>query len=112
MYPALIIGASNIWPLIVLPRVLFAQPSWLNLGYCWFSRDVMAAILVIKNKNISLVWELKSIFMFFEIIFILLITNMAAMSRGCRPSHVPLSSLKPEFVSILSRWLHLSCSEM
>ena len=32
--------------------------------YCWFARDVTAAMLVVKNKSISLLWELKvSIFM-------------------------------------------------
>ena len=31
---------------------------------CWFARDFMAAILVVKNKNISLLWELNSIFMY------------------------------------------------
>ena len=30
---------------------------------CWFARDVMAAMLVVKNKSISLLWELNSIFM-------------------------------------------------
>ena len=31
--------------------------------FCWFVRDVTAAMLVIKNKNISLLWELNTIFM-------------------------------------------------
>ena len=32
--------------------------------YCWFARDVTAAMLVVKNESISLLWELKvSIFM-------------------------------------------------
>ena len=31
--------------------------------YCWFARDVTAAMLVVKNKSISLLWELNSIFM-------------------------------------------------
>ena len=30
---------------------------------CWFARDVMAAMLVVKNKSISLLWELKSLIM-------------------------------------------------
>ena len=30
---------------------------------CWFAGDVMAAMLVNKNKSISLLWELNSIFM-------------------------------------------------
>ena len=29
----------------------------------WFASDVTAALLVVKNKGISLLWELKSIFM-------------------------------------------------
>ena len=30
---------------------------------CWFARDVTAAMLVVKNKSTSLLWELNSIFM-------------------------------------------------
>ena len=29
---------------------------------CWFARDVTAAMLVVKNKRISLLWELNSIY--------------------------------------------------
>ena len=32
-------------------------------AYCWFARDVTAAMLVVKNKSISLLWEQNSIFM-------------------------------------------------
>ena len=32
--------------------------------YCWFARDVTAAMLVVKNKSISLLWELNSFFMY------------------------------------------------
>ena len=32
-------------------------------GNCWFARDVTAAMLVVKNKSISLLWEQNSIFM-------------------------------------------------
>ena len=32
-------------------------------SYCWFARDVTAAMLVFKNKSTSLLWELNSIFM-------------------------------------------------
>ena len=37
--------------------------------FCWFVRNVRAAMLVIKNKSISLLWELNSIFSckFFEV---------------------------------------------
>ena len=35
-----------------------------SIGFhCWFARDVTAAMLVVKNKSISLLWELNSIFM-------------------------------------------------
>ena len=39
--------------------------DWLlkNLSYCWFARDVTAAMLVDKNKSIFLLWELNAIFM-------------------------------------------------
>ena len=41
-----------------------------HLPNCWFARDVTAAMLVVKNKSISLLWELNSIFIkFFEEIF-------------------------------------------
>ena len=40
--------------------------------FCWFARDVMAAMLMVKNKSIS-------------IIVIVLTNNMAGMSRGCKP---------------------------
>ena len=33
------------------------------LANCWFARDVTVAMLVVKNKSISLLWELNSIFM-------------------------------------------------
>ena len=32
-------------------------------NFCWFARDVTAAMLVVKNKSLSLLWELNSIFM-------------------------------------------------
>ena len=31
--------------------------------YCWFAHDVTAAMLVVKNKFLLLLWELNSIFM-------------------------------------------------
>lgn len=30
--------------------------------YCWFALDVLAAMLVVKNKTISVLWEQNSIF--------------------------------------------------
>ena len=35
----------------------------IDLKYCWLARDVKAAMLVVKNKSISLLWELNSTFM-------------------------------------------------
>ena len=32
-------------------------------SYCWFARDDTAAMLVVKNKSISLLRELNSVFM-------------------------------------------------
>ena len=34
-----------------------------TMGYCWFACDVAATTLVVKNKSISLLWELISGFM-------------------------------------------------
>ena len=34
----------------------------MKVAYCWFAGDVMEAMLVVKNKNISLLWKLNSIF--------------------------------------------------
>ena len=57
----LLIGMKNIHvqnPIGILS--LLANPG-LTWSYCscWFARDVMAAMLVIKNKSISLRWELN-----------------------------------------------------
>ena len=38
---------------------VWKYPPW----DCWFAHDVTAAMLVVKNKSISLLWELNSIFM-------------------------------------------------
>ena len=35
---------------------------WVSCRYCWIARDVTSAMLVAKNKSISLFWELNSIF--------------------------------------------------
>ena len=32
-------------------------------AYCWFARDVTAAMLMVENKSISLLWELNAIFL-------------------------------------------------
>ena len=51
--------------------------------YCWIACDVMAAMLVVKNKSLSLRWELN--FSFYansaKQNCIVLTTNMAALSR-------------------------------
>ena len=40
------------------------QILWSKGGdYCWFESDVTTAMLVIKNKSLSLLRELNSIFM-------------------------------------------------
>ena len=39
--------------------------------YCWFAGDVTAAMLVVKNKNNSLLWELNYFFYFFREKFLL-----------------------------------------
>ena len=36
---------------------------WFWLSNCWFASDVTAAMLVVKNKSISLRWEMNSILM-------------------------------------------------
>ena len=41
----------------------FSRTAAGNRAYCWFASDVTAALLVVKNKSISLLWELNSIFM-------------------------------------------------
>ena len=54
---------------------------------CRFARDVTTAMLEVKNKSISLLWELNSIFMWILLGKILLYwsPNMAAFWRGCKP---------------------------
>ena len=56
-------------------------------SYSWFARDVTTAMLVVKNKSISLLWEVNSIFM--KILrksnFIVLTPNISTSSRGGKP---------------------------
>ena len=40
--------------------LLYCRPPFIL--YSWFARDVTAAMLVVKNKSISHLWELNSIF--------------------------------------------------
>ena len=40
-----------------------AEGEWVYSADCWFARDVTVAMLVVKNKSVSLRWELNSIFM-------------------------------------------------
>ena len=46
-----------------LQRLAYLKKVCTSRSYCWFARDVTAAMLVVKNKSISLLWELNSIFM-------------------------------------------------
>ena len=41
----------------------FPKKVSLKEQHCWFASDVTAAMLVVKNKNISLRWEMNSILM-------------------------------------------------
>ena len=46
------------------------MPTMSIFYYCWFARDVTAAMLVVKNKSITLLWELTLFSCkFFEEIF-------------------------------------------
>ena len=61
-----------------------------NINNCWFARDVTVVCWWSRTKSISLLWELNSIFM--QILRKKIcgidhqhITNMAALSRGCKP---------------------------
>ena len=40
-----------------------AEQPHLIIAYCWFANDVTAAMLVVKNKRVSLRWEMNSILM-------------------------------------------------
>ena len=68
---------------------------------CWFVADVAAGMLVDKNRSVSLRWELNFFkFKFRLIFFIVLFTNMATLSRDCKPNFRPFPScLKPQFQS-------------
>ena len=55
-----------------LPRLYGQQPHreiptsislYIHPVNCWFASDVSAAMLVVKNKSISLLWEMNSILM-------------------------------------------------
>ena len=70
---------------------LILQVSYMQ--YFWFARDVTAAILVVKNKSISLRWELYSIFMYMlreKLNSVLLTANMAALSTKNYNFHIHL----------------------
>ena len=56
-----LVDRSSRWYLTWSPEpVIFPTDQ-----YCWFARDVTAAMLAVKNKSISLLWELNSIFILF-----------------------------------------------
>ena len=58
---------TRIWKRAISTAIITAAkerfPHRFSL-YCWFARYVTAAMLVVKNKSISLLWELNSIFIF------------------------------------------------
>ena len=56
--------------------------------YCWFARDVMAAMLMVKNKSTSLVWEQNSTFMYIiqeKIYCVDPQRGRLQLSCGCKP---------------------------
>ena len=62
--------------------------SVLLVPYCWFACDVTAAMLMVKNKSISLVWEQNSIFMYIIQEKIYCIDSQHGclqLSHGCKP---------------------------
>ena len=48
---------------VILRDIFLTAGERVKKENCWFARDVTAAMLVVKNKSISLLWELNSIFM-------------------------------------------------
>ena len=48
---------------VILRDIFLTVGERVKKENCWFARDVTAAMLVVKNKSISLLWELNSIFM-------------------------------------------------
>ena len=48
-------------PAVPSRRLLRSMAGW---AHCWFARDVTAAMLMVKNRSISLLWEPNSIFMY------------------------------------------------
>ena len=57
---------------------------------CWFVRDVTVAMLVVKNKNISRPFSPLGTKLHFHVnslreIKLVLTTNMAVLSCGCKP---------------------------
>ena len=71
--------------------------------YCRFARDVMAAMLVVKNKSISICCKLNSI-------FIVLTNSMAGMSRGCNQEYSTYFVFRCRSVPTkpVSKWRHMS----
>ena len=43
-------------------RIISVGRKQFSFPNSWFARDITATMLVIKNKSISLLWELNSIF--------------------------------------------------
>ena len=65
-----------------------SHESVLLVLYCWFACDVTAAMLMVKNKSISLVWEQNSLFMYIIQEKIYCIDSQHGrlqLSHGCKP---------------------------
>ena len=66
-----------------------SRESVLLVFYCWFARDVTAAmLLMVKNKSIPLVWEQNSTFMYIiqeKIYCVDPQHGRLQLSRGCKP---------------------------
>ena len=79
-------------------RAIHAMESYIP-HYCWFASDVTAAMLGVNNKSVSFHRQMNSILM--QILptnSFVLTTNMAALSRGCKPrimEPVPLTLSLP-----------------
>ena len=80
-----VVHLASTW--CIRPSFVPARPNISNVAYCWFASDVTAAMLGVKQKSVSLRWEMNSILMqILPKISFVLTTNMAALSRGVRTS--------------------------
>ena len=49
--------------ILISKMIIYTQFNKDCFGNCWFASNVTAAVLVVKNKSISLRWEMNSILM-------------------------------------------------